>query len=159
MTSRKGQDHPGTSFMVHPPVVAFVCVTIGYFLGRILPFPFEPPLFLRYVGLALTCIGVLLGFVAFVAFRKAQTTLDPHGSTTHLVTYGIYRLSRNPIYLGFLLIVIGLPLYLGSFWGIVVAPVFIYLMNQLVIQHEESYLERKFGDVYTQYVSQVRRWL
>jgi protein-S-isoprenylcysteine O-methyltransferase Ste14 len=100
-----------------------------------------------------------LGIGAFIEFQKAQTTLDPHGSTSQLVTSGIYRFSRNPIYLGFLLIVIGLPLYFGLFWGIVMAPVFIFLMNHLVIQHEEMYLERKFKETYTDYRARVRRWL
>ena len=101
----------------------------------------------------------LLGFGAFIEFQKAQTTLDPHGSTTQLVTSGIYRFSRNPIYLGLLFFVIGLPLYAGSYWGIVIAPLYIFLMNHLVIQHEEVYLEQKFGEFYTGYQSRVRRWV
>ena len=159
MPERKEQDHPNTSFMVHPPVVALLCIGIAYLLGRFIPLPFDAPAILRYVGLALTIVGFLFGLGAFVEFQKAQTTLDPHGSTTQLVTSGIYRFSRNPIYLGLLLFVIGLPLYVGSYWGIVVAPVYIFLMNHLVIQHEEVYLERKFGEVYTGYQSRVRRWV
>jgi protein-S-isoprenylcysteine O-methyltransferase Ste14 len=76
-----------------------------------------------------------------------------------VVTSGIYRFTRNPIYLGFLLAVIGLPLNSGFYWGIIVAPFYILLMNRLVIQHEEAYLTRKFGKAYTDYTSQVRRWL
>jgi len=159
MPDRKEQDRPNTSFMVHPPVVALICIGIAYLLGRAIPLPFNVPVILRYVGLALTILGVLLGFGAFIEFQKAQTTLDPHGSTTQLVTSGIYRFSRNPIYLGLLFFVTGLPLYVGSYWGIVIAPLYIFLMNYLVIQHEEVYLEQKFGEVYTGYQSRVRRWV
>ena len=145
--------------MVHPPLVALLFIIVAYFLGRFAPIPVVIPTFLRYIGLALTVVGFLLGISSLIEFRKAQTTLDPHGSTNQLVTSGIYRFSRNPIYLGFLLSVIGLPLYLHSYWGILMAPVLIFLMNQLVIQHEEAYLGKKFGDRYTNYTSRVRRWL
>ena len=145
--------------MVHPPIIALTFLVIAYLLGRFISIPFVVPTILRYIGVALTVVGVLLGIGAFLEFQKARTTVDPHGSTTQLVISGIYRFTRNPMYLGLLLIVIGLPLYLGLFWGILLAPVFIFLMNHLVIQHEEVYLERKFGKVYTGYQSRVRRWV
>lgn len=159
MPKRKEQDHPNTSRMVHPPVVALLFIVIAYFLGRFISLPLTAPTILRYIGLALMVVGVLLGIGAFIEFQKAHTTLDPHGSTTQLVTSGIYRFTRNPIYLGFLFIVIGLPLYLGLYWGIVIAPVYIVLTNHLIIQHEEVYLKGKFGEAYTDYTSRVRRWL
>ena len=155
----KEQDHPNISPMVHPPVVALMFIVIAYFFGRFTPLPFVAPLILQYVGLIMTFVGFLLGIGAFIEFRKARTTLDPHGSAKQLVTSGIYRFTRNPIYLGFLLMVIGLPLNSGLYWGIVVAPFYILLMNRLVIEREEAYLEKKFGKIYTSYKSQVRRWL
>ena len=145
--------------MVHPPVVTLVFLVAVYFLGRFIPLPFSMPSVVRYTGAALVIVGVLLGIAAFLEFQKARTTLDPHGSTTQIVTSGIYRFTRNPIYLGFLLVIIGLPLYLGFVWGIILAPVYVFLMNHLVIQHEEAYLEGKFGDLYTSYTSRVRRWV
>ena len=155
----KEQDGPKISPMVHPPIVALMFIVIAYFLGRFVPLPLPAPLVLRYIGLALTLVGFLLGIGAFLEFRKARTTLDPHGSAKQLVTSGIYRFTRNPIYLGFLLMVIGLPLNSGLYWGIVLAPFYIFMMNRLIIQHEEAYLERKFGKTYTGYTARVRRWL
>ncbi|HEU4744071.1 MAG TPA: isoprenylcysteine carboxylmethyltransferase family protein [Anaerolineales bacterium] len=155
----KDQDRPNISPMVHPPVVALMFIVIAYFLGRFAPLPFSPPAILRYMGLVLSFVGFLLGIGAFLEFRKARTTLDPHGSAKQLVTSGIYRFTRNPIYLGFLLMVIGLPLNSGLYWGIVLAPFYVFMMNRLIIQHEESYLERKFGKTFTGYTSRVRRWL
>jgi protein-S-isoprenylcysteine O-methyltransferase Ste14 len=155
----KEQDRPNISPMVHPPVVALMFIVIAYFLGRFAPLPFAVPVVLRYIGLGLTFVGFLLGISAFIEFRRARTTLDPHGSTSHLVTSGIYRFTRNPIYLGFLLMVIGLPLNSGLYWGILLALFYVLLMNRLIIQHEEAYLEKKFGKIYSDYTARVRRWL
>jgi protein-S-isoprenylcysteine O-methyltransferase Ste14 len=90
---------------------------------------------------------------------RAQTTLDPHGSVSTIVTSGPYRFSRNPIYLGFLCLLIGFPFIFRNYWGLILSPLLIVLMNTLVIQHEEAYLEKKFGEAYTGYKSRVRRWL
>jgi len=155
----KEQDHPNISPMIHPPLVALMFIVIAYFLGRFAALPFSAPLILRYIGLVLTFFGFLLGIAAFFEFRKARTTLDPHGSVKHVVTSGIYRFTRNPIYLGFLFMVIGLPLNSGLYWGFVLAPFYIFMMNRLIIQREEAYLEQKFGKAYTSYTSRVRRWL
>jgi len=155
----KEQDRPNINPMVHPPIVALMFIVIAYFLGRFVPLPFVAPIFLRYVGLILTFIGFLFGIGALLEFRKARTTLDPHGSAKQLVTSGIYRFTRNPIYLGFLLMVIGLPLNSGLYWGIVMAPFYIITMNRLIIEREEMYLEKKFKNTYTSYTSRVRRWI
>lgn len=155
----KEQDHPNISPMVHPPIVALMFIVIAYFLGHFIPLPFVAPMFLRNIGLTLTFVGFLLGIGAFIEFRKARTTLDPHGTAKQLVTSGIYRFTRNPIYLGFLLMVIGLPLNSGVYWGIIMAPFYMMTMTRLVIDREEVYLERKFGKTYASYKSRVRRWL
>ena len=108
----------------------------------------------------LLCLtGLGFAFSAVNQFAKLHTTLDPHGSVSAIVTSGPYRLSRNPIYLGFVCTLIGLSLALSNYWGVVLSPLFMILLVQLVIKHEEIYLEKKFGDVYTSYKSRVRRWL
>lgn len=155
----KEDDHPKINSMVHPPIVALLFIVIAYFLARFVALPFSAPLLLRYIGLGLTLIGFLLGVGAFLEFRKARTTLDPHGSAKQLVISGIYRFTRNPIYLGFLLMVIGLPLNSGLYWGILLAPLYVMTMTRLVIEREEVYLEKKFKGQYTSYKSSVRRWL
>ena len=155
----KELDRPGTNPAVHPPLVALLFIVIAYFLGRFIPLPFLVPPALRYAGLGLTLIGFLLGVGAFVEFRKSRTTLDPHGSSTQLVTAGVFRFSRNPIYLGFLLMIIGLPLNSGIYWGFVSAPLFMITLTRLVIEREEAYLEKKFKEQYADYKSRVRRWL
>jgi len=151
------KDH--ADIKIHPPVLTIIHIVIAYVAEWVIPIPFIVPNTLRAIGFALVVVGFLLGIAAFVEFRKARTTVDPHGSVKSIVTSGIYRFTRNPIYLGFLLMLIGIPLSSGTYWGLLLAPVLILNFNSLVIQHEEAYLEKKFGDVYTSFKSRVRRWL
>ena len=144
---------------IHPPVLMVIHVALAYLAKWTIPVWFTVPGALQNFGFALVVLGFLLGVGAFLEFRKARTTIDPHGSVTSIITSGVYRFTRNPIYLGFVLMLIGLPLNSGTVWGIVLVPVFIYLMNRLVIEREETYLGKKFGEVYTSYKSSVRRWL
>lgn len=157
--NEKQKDSPNINKNIHPPFVALFYIIVTMVLQRFFPIPFEVPAGLRNVGLGLTFIGFMLGVGAFIEFRKARTTLDPHGSVKAVVTGGIYRLTRNPIYLGFFLMVIGFPLNYGSLWGIAASPFFATTMSRLVIEKEEAYLEKKFKDQYTDYRSRVRRWI
>jgi len=155
----KEHDYPNINKYIHPPLVALFYIVLAYLLGWFVHIPLLVPAFLKNIGFALVVIGFLLGLAAFNEFRKARTTLDPHGSTSQLITSGIYRFTRNPIYLGFLLMIIGLPLNSGLYWGVVMAPLYVVMLNRLVIEREESYLAKKFKDAYTGYTSRVRRWL
>src|SRR5215211_171329 len=118
----KPQDHPMIHKNVHPPVVALLYIAVAYLLGWFIRIPYEVPALLKNIGFALVVGGFLLGVAAFNEFRKARTTLDPHGSVNQLVNSGVYRFTRNPIYLGFLMMLIGLPLNSGLYWEILLAP-------------------------------------
>jgi len=155
MTEHK--DHADVK--IAPPILAVLHIVTAYLLAWFAPLSRPAPPILENIGFALVVLGFLLGLAAFLEFRRARTTLDPHGSVASIVTLGIYRFSRNPIYVGFLLMVIGIPLNSGTYWGAVLAPIFVTICNKLVIEREEAYLEKKFGDVYTSYKSRVRRWL
>lgn len=144
---------------IAPPILTLLHIIAAFLLAWLIPLPFVVPPLVRYIGFALIVIGFLLGLSAALAFRRARTTLDPYHPVSSIVTSGIYGFSRNPIYVGFLLMVIGIPLNAGTYWGIILAPIFILLCNKLVIEHEEGYLEKKFGEPYLNYKSRVRRWL
>lgn len=150
-------DH--ASVKIHPPVLLLIHIGAAWLLGRFILLPVAVSPLFRNIGLGMTGIGILLGILAFFSFMKARTTLDPHGSVKTVVSTGIYRITRNPIYLGMVFMLIGFPLAFGNVWGIPLAPVFILLMNKLVIEPEEAYLEQKFGEEYTGYKRRVRRWL
>jgi len=151
------QDHPEINRNVHPPVIFFIHVLAAFLLNWLLPLTF--PKSLEWIGYILVIVGLGFAFSAVSQFGKMHTTLDPHGSVKAIVTSGPYRFSRNPIYFGFLCTLVGLPLAIGNYWGAALGPVFVVCMFQLVIKHEEAYLEEKFKDVYTSYKSSVRRWL
>ncbi len=144
---------------IHPPVLLVIHFIAVYFLNRFLPLPFAFPRALVWISYALILVGLGLAFGAVSRFMRARTTVDPHGSVSEIVTGGVFGISRNPIYLGFVCLLIGFPFIFGIYWGLILSPLFIILMNKLVIQHEEAYLEKKFGEVYTNYKSRVRRWL
>jgi len=155
----KGHDHPNIHKNIHPPLVMLVHLLAAFLLNWILPFHIAFSKSLEWTGYILVSVGLGFAFSAVNQFGKMHTTLDPHGSVNAIVTSGPYRFSRNPIYLGFVCTLIGLPLALGNYWGVVLSPLLMMSLYRLVIQHEEVYLEEKFKDVYTGYKSRVRRWL
>jgi protein-S-isoprenylcysteine O-methyltransferase Ste14 len=144
---------------IPPPVLVLIHVILAFVLSWLIPLPLAVPPVLQAVGFLLAILGFLLGLAALITFRRAGTTVNPHGRAAHLVTSGIYSFTRNPIYLGFLLIVVGISLDAGTYWGIMLAPVLVILFNQLVIQPEEEYLTQRFGEQFTNYKGKVRRWL
>lgn len=144
---------------IHPPVLVSTLVLVAFFLNKLFPLPSNYPEVLIWLGYILVLVGLGLTISAASGFMRARTTLDPHGSVSNLVTSGPYRFSRNPIYLGFLCLLIGFPLIFRMYWGLILSPLLIVLMNILVIRQEEAYLEKKFGEAYTGYKSRVRRWL
>jgi len=157
--SEQQLDRPQVHRIVHPPILALFFIIVAFLLGGFAHIFPAPATLLRNIGLILTFIGLLFGTSAVIELKKAGTTLDPHGSVSQLVSSGIYRISRNPIYLGYLMMVIGFPLYSGNYWGILTAPLFAGTMNRLVIEKEEAHLEGRFQKQYAVYRSRVRRWL
>ena len=111
------------------------------------------------VGLGM--MGMSLGVMGVTQFRIAQTTPNPQAleKVSSLVTSGIYRYSRNPMYLGLVLILLGWAFYLSHFLSFVLLPVFILYMTRFQIQPEEQMMARKFGKTYQAYLNKVRRWI
>ncbi len=144
---------------IHPPVLTLLHLIAAFLLNWLIPFPRAMPSFVHWLGVLIVLGGLTLNFTAINQFRKEHTTLDPHGSVSVIVQKGPYRFTRNPIYTGLLLALIGFPLAFGTLWGIILSPIFVWSISALVIQHEEAYLKNKFGDVYTSYKSRVKRWL
>lgn len=105
-------------------------------------------------GFALTILGVL-------SFRKAKTTVDPRdpNKSNSLVVVGVYKLTRNPMYIGFLFCLIAWGIYLNDAMSLAFAFLFIPYMNRFQIKIEERFLEQNFGQAFLDYKAQVRRWL
>lgn len=119
--------------VMHPPLVNFGFVAIG--------------------------LGILLILVAAGLFKWRKTTINPFGEPVMVVREGVYRFSRNPMYLGMLLLLIGLGIWLGNILALLVTPVFVWVMNRWYIVGEEQLMESRFGEHYLAYRRHVRRWL
>jgi protein-S-isoprenylcysteine O-methyltransferase Ste14 len=110
---------------------------------------------------SLALMGALTCLAGVVSFRRAKTTVNPMkpDSTSTLVVSGTYRYTRNPMYAGFLLILLGWAAFLSNVLALIVLPAFVLYMNRFQILPEERALAALFGDDYTEYLARVRRWL
>lgn len=110
--------------------------------------------FLVFVGITVTILGVF-------SFRRAKTTLNPMrpDSTSSLVVEGVYKVTRNPMYLGFLLVLLGWAVFLSNPLSYTFIPAFVVYMNRFQIAPEEKALEAVFQDIFRAYKAKVRRWL
>jgi protein-S-isoprenylcysteine O-methyltransferase Ste14 len=144
-----------------PPVPYLVAVFAGWALNSFLlplPLSLSPPL--RIAGAALF---ILLGLTAviFAGMHFKQTGQDPNPwkPTTEIISAGIYRFTRNPMYFGLALIQIGLAIAMANLWVLVLLPAVFVAVYAAAIRYEEAYLERKFGETYLDYKRSVRRWI
>jgi protein-S-isoprenylcysteine O-methyltransferase Ste14 len=125
--------------------------------------PSAAPLHLPNLWLAAptTIVGGFISLFGVIEFRRAQTTMDPRvpHETSSLVKSGVYRFSRNPMYLGFLFILTGWAIFLSNWLSFVFLPLFILYINRFQIVPEEWHMLEKFGEEYREYMSKVRRWI
>jgi protein-S-isoprenylcysteine O-methyltransferase Ste14 len=151
-------DRPNT---IHwPPILYAVVLTIGGALHYGVPIPplMSAPLSAIF-GIPLMLFGLAIGVAALVRFRAEGTPFDPTAAANALATGGIYRFTRNPMYLGAILTFAGLGLWLKISWLVALMPVLAVALHVLAIQREEAYLERRFGAAYRTYRDRVRRWI
>ena len=145
-----------------PPAAQFLVAMAGmWLLAR-----YAPALSVEIPGrkafvIVLFCLGGIVAVPAIAAFRSAGTTVDPRdpGKATRLVVSGIYRYSRNPMYLGLLCLLGAWAFYLSSLLAFACLPLFVLAMNRLQIQPEEAAMLAQFGDEYRVYTESVRRWI
>lgn len=150
-------DNPGV--IAFPPALYGVTLVIGLGLSFFFPVSFLP----LSISLPLAVVAMIgAGWFSTSAFRmmtRAQTGIDPAKPATAIVSDGVFRFSRNPLYLSLTLLYIGVSLLLNAVWAFPLLLPLLAIVQIGVIQREEVYLERKFGDEYLRYKSQVRRWL
>jgi len=151
---------PDTQVNIHPPTVFFSALLIGFiiraFAGGWLPLP---RLFAEGVGglMMIAALGMVITSIS--AFAEAGETLRPATSSQQLFTNGVYRRSRNPIYLAMVLFGVGFGVATLNLWIILLSILAGVIFNFLVIPQEEQYLARRFGADYDDYRREVRRWL
>jgi protein-S-isoprenylcysteine O-methyltransferase Ste14 len=146
---------------IPPVLVAIVCALLMWLISFSLPGIATPKPF-RYVSFAaLAGVGACVAIFGVLSFRKARTTVNPLAphEATSLVTSGIYRRTRNPMYAGLLLLLLGWALFLSNLYSLALSVGFALYMNRFQIQREEEALESAFGHDFLIYKSRVRRWL
>ncbi|MCY1287450.1 Phospholipid methyltransferase [compost metagenome] len=153
MSTRQGR------IILPPPVIYLSFVALAWILAELLPLPLPDNSWTRYLGWGLIDAGILLAAWSALALAQHKTTINPYKKPKRLLESGPFRYSRNPIYVGFTLIYLGIGLLLHSWWPWIVLPALILAMNLGVIVPEEVVLERLFGDSYRHYRARVRRWL
>lgn len=150
---------PPKPTLILPPVYLALAVGGMMALAHILPVAdFSGPAATR-AGWTLIGLGVLLALAAAVQFLRRRTTIIPYYEPSALITGGVYRLTRNPIYLADVLVLLGCWLWIGAASGLIVVPAFVWVIQTRFIAVEERMLESKFGDGYRAYKARVRRWL
>src|SRR5216683_2034250 len=144
-----------------PPLIFLGFLAAAAVLEAVVPFPvLAAHAFPRYLaGAALAAAGFVMIVMGTRRFQAAGTNIPPNLPTTALVVDGIYRRTRNPLYLGTTLVYLGLGVAAGSLWAIALVVPLLWVINTGVIAREERYLERKFGDAYRAYKARVRRWI
>jgi protein-S-isoprenylcysteine O-methyltransferase Ste14 len=150
-------DVPGV--VAPPPLIYLGGVAAGFGLEALLESPSVPGALMWPVGAALIVAGGALASSFVRAFGRAGTPVSPYSTSTKLVTTGVYRVSRNPGYLGMALVYAGIALATGSLWALVPLVPVLLLIDRGVIVREESFLERRFGEEYLRYKRRTRRWL
>lgn len=144
-----------------PPVIALLTAIAMYAVAYLLP-PALPMPVIQYglAGAIATC-ALLLDISAIISFRRHSTTVNPlrPEKARLIISSGVYRISRNPMYLGMLLWLFAFGCWLGSTWSFPLIMGFYILMDYSQIPAEESALREKFGDEYLQYYLRVNRWL
>ena len=152
------QDVPSLG-LVRPPLVYLISLAAGTLLQLAAPLPFFPRTLAAPLGAALLVAAIALFGYSVAVFRAAGTPVPARKPTTAIVRTGPYRFSRNPIYLAFSLLQLGIAIWVNSLWLLATLVAAVALMHYVVIRREEQYLERRFGAQYVDYKASVRRWL
>ncbi|KTG16027.1 MULTISPECIES: isoprenylcysteine carboxylmethyltransferase family protein [unclassified Guyparkeria] len=147
--------------LIPPPVALLIGIGLMYGLSHLWPTTTVEWSGLPWVAGVFFAAGVGLMLAAVWSLWRAHTTIDPFRPerASHLVTTGIYRLSRNPIYLGDALLLTGAAFWLGQPLGLIVVVLFVLFIDRFQVRGEEAALERHFGERFGRYRDQTRRWL
>src|SRR5215207_2801936 len=151
------QDNPGGR--VPPPLTYLLTLLLGLVLNKRFHVPFLPQGAARVLGWLLVGGGMALATWFIRTMRGADTTLVLNKPVSSLVQDGPFRYSRNPGYLSLAMIYAGIAILRNALWAIVFLPLLVLVTQRELIEREERYLERTFGEEYLVYKRRVRRWV
>ncbi|WP_218003219.1 methyltransferase family protein [Nocardia concava] len=144
---------------IPPPLYYVAAVVGGMALNSVVPLPIGGRPATEIAGVVIVALGLTFAWCGVGAVIRHRTTIVPHRPVSTLITTGVYRVSRNPMYTGLAVAALGLGLLVNSWWPIALLPVAIALVLRLVIEPEERYLTERFGQSYLDYRGRVGRWL
>ncbi len=159
MTATAAREAGARVFPIPPPVYYIAAFAMGYVLNRVLPWEIDGRPVTTVVGALVVIAGLGLAWSAIFGVIRHRTTIVPHHPVSALVTTGMYRISRNPMYTGLAIAYLGGTLLLDSWWPLIPLPLALVAVRLVVIRPEERYLAQRFGAEYTEYRARVRRWL
>ncbi|MGD0688887.1 MAG: isoprenylcysteine carboxylmethyltransferase family protein [Candidatus Bathyarchaeia archaeon] len=145
--------------VVPAPVIFFGILILGFLLNWVLPLAFFPGRSVQIAGVIILVPGFLIGGSGIIEMRRAHTSPDPREPTTALVEKGVFRYTRNPLYLSMFVFFLGIAVFLDVLWLILLFPLLLFVVERGTVKPEELYLERKFGEAYLQYRKHVPRWM
>ena len=147
-------------YKVPPPLIGALCALLMWLICGMPPLTGRPPLLL-VPALALVVLGLMVEAAGVLSFRRARTTVNPFAPerTVNIVSSGIYRLSRNPMYLGMVCLLTGWAVWLWQVQAVLGVVLFVAWITRFQIIPEERVLTQKFGTEYRQYRQRVRRWV
>ena len=159
--NQANNDTPG--LMIPPPLMPAIAIVVAVVLDWLtgLSFLAAPGLgsAQSWLGLVITAVGLAIGGMGVREFRRGGTNVNPYEPALNLVTTGPYRYTRNPMYLGMVVMLLGVSLMFSLEWGVILTPVLWFALDRLIIAREESYLTAKFGEPYREFLGRTRRWL
>ena len=150
-------DRPNTAHW--PPIIYAATLVIAWIMQRVWPLPNLLPQKAMMIAWLVLLAGLAIGVSALLHFRRVGTPFDPTAPARVLATGGIYRYSRNPMYLAAIICLIAIGLIAHWSWLILTVPFALVALVKLAIEREEAYLERRFGGDYLAYRARVRRWI
>jgi len=153
----KENDNPGV--IAPPPLILLCFLLLGYLLNRLYPLAIlDAPLNI-IISAVFFAYAALTAGLAFYYMKKAGTNIKTRLPTEAIVTTSVFSYTRNPIYLSMVILLLAFALLFNALWIAIMIPAFMFVMQKGVIEREEAYLERKFGDEYLRYKKRVRRWI
>ena len=146
---------------IPPPVVAVVIAVAMWGVSRFAPLLHIPSAIRLWAAIAVFVVGIGFSAAGVIAFRRARTTVNPTKpeQASSLVSSGVYRITRNPMYVGLSCALVAWAVFLGSMWALLGPVAFVLYTGRFQIAPEERALEKLFGTEYADYCAKVRRWL
>ncbi len=144
---------------LYPPIMVLIGIIVQLIVARVVEAPIKLDQMWTYIGIALVVIGFLPIPIISRAFKEQETGIKPDTIPTAFLETGLFRFSRNPIYVGMSLFLIGSALIIGNLYGLLIVILFVFAVQYMWIRKEEVNLEAQFGEAYRAYKERVRRWI